>query len=273
LITPRSAVGSLPFVTSFNQGEGDMYAVQGTAVQSGQWNDLSAQDVLPTWYCLQSGSLSATPAYPSAASQDAFNGGSSLRLAGTGPSQMALYAARIAVGASTLPVLSFVSKTASGPLPYAEISYSDGTSQRVQAASAGPGWQQTSAVLGTAPGKTIIRIAIGFPAGAGAVSTVLGQLRIYPQGSDTMIPVFRISNPVTPVLSWSAPPAPRVAYWNVYQLTTAGCLRFLGPSLATRYDVSQPMFSRASGVNNYLIQPVTSAGALQQISGTCPAGG
>ena len=57
LIAPRSVVGSLPFVSSFNEGEGDVYAVDGKLVAKVPWNDLSAQDVLPTWFCTLSGNI------------------------------------------------------------------------------------------------------------------------------------------------------------------------------------------------------------------------
>ena len=43
LITPRSVVGALPFVTSFNEGEGDVYEVEGKLAAKVQWNDLSAE--------------------------------------------------------------------------------------------------------------------------------------------------------------------------------------------------------------------------------------
>ena len=42
LIAPRSVVGTLPFVTSFNEGEGGVYALGGYVVAAAPWNDLSA---------------------------------------------------------------------------------------------------------------------------------------------------------------------------------------------------------------------------------------
>ena len=46
-VPAKSPVNRLPFVTGFNTGHGSRYAVNGVTVRSGEWNNLSVQDVLP----------------------------------------------------------------------------------------------------------------------------------------------------------------------------------------------------------------------------------
>ncbi|MFT4076987.1 MAG: hypothetical protein QM647_15780 [Asticcacaulis sp.] len=48
-IAERSMIGTLPFVTRFNTGEGDRFFREGVEVSSLPWFNLGIQDVLPTW--------------------------------------------------------------------------------------------------------------------------------------------------------------------------------------------------------------------------------
>ncbi len=47
-IPAKSPINRLPFVTSFNTGHGNRYAIKGQVLRLGEWNNLSVQDVLPT---------------------------------------------------------------------------------------------------------------------------------------------------------------------------------------------------------------------------------
>jgi endo-beta-N-acetylglucosaminidase D len=259
LITPRSVVGRLPFVTNFNEGEGSVYAINGKLVKTRSWNNLSAQDVLPTWYCSQRGDLTAAPAYATRGDGDAFNGGSALALSGRGAGQVALYDARIRVAARSLPTLAFTSKTVTGALPYARVTFSDGTSQTVPRTAPGRGWRQTTRLLRAARGKTIVQISVGFAGGNRPVRTVLGQLRLYDASRDTRpSPIYVTSTRRT--ISWKPARKPAVSYWNVY-LRARGCLRFLGPAFTTTYSVAQSMFAPGTYARNYVIQPVSASGS------------
>jgi Glycosyl hydrolase family 85 len=268
LISPRSVVGSLPFVTNFNQGEGDVYAVQGKTVAAAPWNNLSAQDVLPTWDCAVSGSLRAAPVYAAPGNGDSFNGGSALRLSGSA-GQADLYATRIRVSASARPVLAFASKTERGAPPYVRVSYSDGTGDTVRTAAAGPRWQQTVSPLHAA-GKTITAISVG-ERGGGPVDTLLGQIRLYDARHDTTPTPITVRS-AAPVITWPRAGQRAVAYWNVY-LAAPRCLRFLGPAFTNRYAVRQPMFPSGQRTGRYLIQPVSVTGSAPQTGPQCPAHG
>lgn len=257
LITPRSVVGRLPFATNFNAGEGDVYNLSGQPAGTRPWNNLSAQDLLPTWSCAVSGNLTASIEYATIRNGDAYNGGSALRLTGHGAGLAGLYATRIPVAPGSDPVLSFTSKVLTSALPYVQVTYSDGTTETVRRPGPGTGWVQTAAPL-NAQGKTITRISAGFPAGSGAINAYLGQLRIYDPSADATPRPISLRT-YSPVLSWTPPALPAAAYWNVYA-NTGGCLRFLGPSFSTSYSVPQAMFDSSVSTTRYVIQPVSTAG-------------
>lgn len=265
LVTPRSVLGELPFVTTFNAGEGDAYAVQGTGVASEQWNNLSAQAVMPTWSCAVRGDLTTNIAYAPAGSGDAFDGGSALRLSGS-TGEVRLYEARIPVGVRARPMVSFASKTRGGEPPYVRISYGDGTSDTALATTDGPGWTQTVRPL-RAQGRTITAISVGVRGADDVpVAALLGQLRIYDARRDSEPEPITVRS-TDPVIEWTA--APDVASWNVYRATTA-CLHFLGPSYTNTYAVDQAMFPSGARSGRYVIQPVSTAGSVAAVGAVCP---
>lgn len=45
----RTVICSIPFVTSFNDGEGDFYNIASQTVSTGPWNNLSDQNILPSF--------------------------------------------------------------------------------------------------------------------------------------------------------------------------------------------------------------------------------
>jgi hypothetical protein len=271
-VTPRSVVGTLPFVTSFNEGEGDTYAVEGTEVAAAPWNNLSVQDVLPTWSCAQGGNLEAATAYAAEGSGDSFNGGSALRLSGAA-GEVELFTAMVPVGVGMRPVVDFESKTRRGPLPYVRIGYSDGTSDVVAATTKSAGWTRTVGAL-QAQGKTITAISVGTRGnGRDRVATLFGRLRVYDADAADADPV---PAPVTvdasgPVISWPTGGEQAVAMWNVYVLT-GGCLRFLGPAVTNQYRVTQGMFGAGGQRAQYVIQPVSVSGSTADVGSICRAG-
>lgn len=265
LVSPRSVVGALPFVTNFNTGEGDAYFVQGSLAASAPWNDLSDQDVLPTWYCTQNGDLTAAPVYATVASSGAFNGGSALGLTGHS-GEVELYKASISVSYSSEPTLAFTSETATGEPPYVRVTFGDGTSETVHASRTGPGWQQTVSPL-RAKGKTITAISVGVAGSGGPSESTLGQLRLYDARTDKAPAPITITSAGS-VISWQSSSKLPASSWNVYS-DSGGCLRLLGPAFTTRYDVTQPMFATAQRTTRFVIQPVSAAGSVAPIHSVC----
>ncbi|WP_237712593.1 endo-beta-N-acetylglucosaminidase [Paenibacillus elgii] len=77
----RSVIGSYPFVTRFNNGHGLDFFVNGRKSSDTEWNNMAAQDILPTWqWWTQSAGKPLTVGYDY---ETAWNGGSSLKVEGT----------------------------------------------------------------------------------------------------------------------------------------------------------------------------------------------
>jgi hypothetical protein len=238
-------------------------------VASVPWNNLSVQDVLPTWSCAVRGNLEVATAYAAVGSRDSFNGGSALRLSGA-PGEVELFAARVPVDAGTRPVLDFESKIRKGALPYVRISYADGTSDVLAATSRRRGWTRTVGAL-DAQGKTITAISVGARGnGRDRVATLLGQLRVYDANSDAAAVPITVDS-TGPVITWPAGGEPDVAQWNVY-VSTRSCLRFLGPAVTNHYRVAQGMFGVGSRRARYVVQPVSRAGSVPDVGSTCRVG-
>ena len=85
-IPERSAIqGNLPFVTHFNLGNGAFYAYKGKRT-AGAWTNLSMQDYVPTyrWLVVKAGTDEvSTDIQPEFTHNDAYIGGSCLKLKGT----------------------------------------------------------------------------------------------------------------------------------------------------------------------------------------------
>lgn len=45
----NSPITSLPFITNFNTGQGKQYFFNGSIISNTEWNDISQQDIMPTW--------------------------------------------------------------------------------------------------------------------------------------------------------------------------------------------------------------------------------
>ena len=76
----RSAITALPFVTRFNTGHGKAFFIEGQKSSQREWNNVGVQDLLPTWrFWVES---EGTPLVPAIDFEQAYEGGSSLKVAG-----------------------------------------------------------------------------------------------------------------------------------------------------------------------------------------------
>jgi hypothetical protein len=260
-LPPRSTLAGLPFVTRFNRGIGTGYAVEGVAAASTGWNHFGGIDVLPLWLCRLAGTDAAvTIGY---ADGDAWDGDSALRLAGTIPAggieEWALWTAAAPL---TDPVLR-VRYRGSGPVPYARLTFSDGTSRVVHAlGTEANGWVTSSLAVSDAAGKTLARIGIGVENSGDAaapIALVLGELALADAGQ--LAAPALVSLPPSPLLSWATDPSHAKA--NIWALDAArSCLRYLGPAFTSSYEVGSPLFPTnvPPQTGGYRVQPVSNAG-------------
>jgi mannosyl-glycoprotein endo-beta-N-acetylglucosaminidase len=161
-------VNDVPFVTCFNTGQGDIYAVEGSSIRSGEWNNRSMQDILPSWrwICQSSG----TPLYPELDWDSAWFGGTCLSVSGDlGPgntTDLYLYKTELPVTSGT--AVGMVYSTGSAGTPSAirlALSFTDspGVYEYFDVGNTtSAGWNQWSASLGAHSGRTVSTMALRF---------------------------------------------------------------------------------------------------------------
>lgn len=93
-IPARSVIGSFPFVTRFNTGHGRKFFVNGEVANESEWKNAGIQDLLPSWQWWihrfdadnqpieETRPVPERPLVPSFDYETAFDGGSSLKIAG-----------------------------------------------------------------------------------------------------------------------------------------------------------------------------------------------
>lgn len=101
LLPARSTMQEIPFVTRFNLGNGQFYKVNGETTNNTPWYNLGVQDFLPSWRWWvidDAGKVPADAIHCELSFDDAWIGGSSLKLSGaTAKSNVRLFKTKFAV--------------------------------------------------------------------------------------------------------------------------------------------------------------------------------
>ncbi len=163
-IPAKSAITTKPFVTNFNRGQGSRYLIDGQLLKNGPWNNLSLQDVLPTWRWIVEST--GTKLTPSLDLNDAYYGGTSLRLTGTldATNDVKLFQTKLLVAADTK--LQIIYKRGAAGVPSAAqmaLSFSDNPASFVYLPLGNTptsGWNKVDLSLGAYAGKTIAAIGL-----------------------------------------------------------------------------------------------------------------
>ncbi|MEU7525132.1 hypothetical protein AB0A74_05315 [Saccharothrix sp. NPDC042600] len=168
-VAEHTPVVSLPFVTNFNAGHGNAYWARGVKVSSAPWNNLSLQDVLPTYRTAwtTAGAQKAGGAFaPALDLGDAYEGGSSVRLRGAlakgTTTTHFLYQCSVKIGADTRITLVVKSPTPTVAAVGVVLTTDDGADTVVDfAARPTTTWSALKAVV-PAPlaGRTLTRLGI-----------------------------------------------------------------------------------------------------------------
>ncbi|MFJ6622687.1 discoidin domain-containing protein [Kitasatospora sp. NPDC091335] len=257
-VAESSPITAKPFVTNFDTGQGDFYNASGTRVATGGWNNLSLQDVPPTyrWVVESSGSRLT----PSVDFTDAYQGGSSLRLSGRldAANTVRLYQTKLPVAANTR--LDLVVKTpAAGPTRLkAAVSFTDAPSTFTTldvGANSGTGWERHGLDLSPYAGRTIAQIALRAEGSDPGYDLRVGQVAVYDGSVETPaapagLTVLGAAD-VTPGssqslrLSWTAAPGGNVHHYEVYRRNADGSRTFLGATPNDAYFVGR--LDRAGG--------------------------
>ncbi|MEU8518978.1 discoidin domain-containing protein [Streptomyces sp. NPDC048577] len=246
-VAESSAVTAKPFVTSFGAGQGDFHHSAGVRVATGGWNNLSLQDVPPTYRWLVESD--GTALHPSIDFTDAYEGGSSLRLTGRldAVNTVRLYQTRLPVADDTR--LSVVVRTpAAGPTRLsAALAFTDAPTTFTTldlGSTTTSGWEPKTLDLSAFAGRTIAQIGLRASGSDASYDVRVGQIAVYDGAVDvTAAPTaFGVlgATDVSPTrkslrLSWTAPAGP-VHHYEVYR-RDAGGRTFLGATPNDAYFV------------------------------------
>ena len=164
----KSVINSWPFITRFNTGEGTAgFWVGGSLLSDKQWNNLSAQDVLPTWRWIATST--GTPLSVGLDFTTAYNGGNSIVVSGTLNSSnttlVKLYSTSLAVtAASTMSITYKTGATGASNMQVA-LAFADAPDTYVfinTDNTDSAGWQITTSPLSAYDGRTISSIGLNF---------------------------------------------------------------------------------------------------------------
>ncbi|MBW8324265.1 MAG: RICIN domain-containing protein [Prolixibacteraceae bacterium] len=171
----RTVISSLPFETSFNVGQGKIWAVDGKILPQ-NWSSISSQDILPSWQWAVSGNWVVKPQYDF---DDAYNGGSSVKINGSSssnPALVELYSTQLPITGTSKFALTF--KSSIGPGPSLVLSFDNSSSNRVFLSSdnvSNTDWNTVTFYLGAYAGKVLSRIGVLV-----SVATLnIGKIKIY----------------------------------------------------------------------------------------------
>ncbi|MDH6124988.1 endo-beta-N-acetylglucosaminidase [Kitasatospora sp. GP82] len=250
-VAESSPVTAKPFVTSFDTGQGDFYNSAGVRVSTGGWNNLSLQDVLPTYrWLVDSGGSRLSPSIDFT---DAYEGGSSLRLSGRldAANTVRLYQTRLPVAAGTKLSVVFKAPAAGDSRLSAAVSFTDSptTFTTLPLGSVkGSGWERRTLDLSAYAGRTIAQLGLRIwaPSPVAAYDMRIGQLAVY-DGSVcvTRAPTSLRVLGATDVsasrkslrLSWTPPASGGVHHYEVYRRNPDGSRTFLGGTPNDAYYV------------------------------------
>ncbi|MBK03279.1 MAG: endo-beta-N-acetylglucosaminidase [Deltaproteobacteria bacterium] len=186
-IVAKTAITTLPFVTHFNTGQGTFYAREGKKLTTQAWSHRSLQDILPTWRWRvePKGAL-----VPSLTWSHAYNGGSSLKLAGDIKANedidIWLYKTSLALSGNEQLQLVY----SHGPTPQAGAShmklllfFQDAPTQAVQLdvnAFTKETWDTQMFALDAYKGKTLVAIGVRLTGEKSGYQAYIGRLAVLP---------------------------------------------------------------------------------------------
>jgi len=180
----KSVISSLPFVSSFNTGQGQAWFVQGRKTGAA-WTDISLQDIAPSWQFAVSGRAKVAIHYDF---DQAWQGGSSLLIetSTAGDADIALYQTQLRLGVQSKLHLVFQPVSATHPSDLQQVQlylqFADGQRELISlngTASGNSGWQQQRVALSQLAGRELLRVGLQWPTGV-KPGFRLGQLELLP---------------------------------------------------------------------------------------------
>ena len=252
-VPAKTPINSLPFVTNFNTGQGHFYAVNGAVLRNGDWNNLSLQDVLPTWRWIVESSGSKL--FPDLDFHDAYYGGTSLNVSGTldSPNDLPLFQMNLPVTASTTLRIAYKTAAGAGATHMrAGIAFADDPQNFEYfpiADTTTADWETSTFSLSDSAGRVVAALSLHFEScePVSDYSISVGQIVVYDDPIGAVAPPSNLSvdskieidaNHATLRLSWTHS-SDTIRYYNVYRRNPDGSLTYLGGTPNNAYFVAE----------------------------------
>lgn len=243
-VPSASSVQQMPFVTSFNVGQGKQYAIDGQVLSQSEWNNLSVQDILPSYRWVMQGTLK-----PSMDFDTAYNGGNSLKVTGKldGENVLKLYQTQLKLEKDSQLNVVFKPQKAGASGLGVRLTFTDGSTTTLALGDAKKdGWNSNTVSLTAHAGKTINVVSLVFSGKADAYQMNIGQLGFLKGDVDapsapTDLKVLSSMQPDSDTanlrLNWGKASTP-VLHYNLYKRNADGSKVFLGATPNNHYYVS-----------------------------------
>ncbi|MES2660796.1 MAG: autotransporter-associated beta strand repeat-containing protein [Verrucomicrobiota bacterium] len=241
-VPASSPLTTLPFVTNFNYGHGDLYAINGAVRSTQQWSNLSLQDVLPTWRWMVQ-STGANKLVPSINMDSAYYGGSHLQITGTldGTDDIRLFQSSLPVAANTNLSVIYNRGTTGASAMQVGLAFEDAPAvfEYLDVGNAATAsWNTKVFSLAAYAGRKIALISLRFTSAStiSGYSMRLGQMSVYngsivTPGAPSSLVVSQQDSVDADTLSlrlkWNHSASP-VYYYNIYSRAANNSLSWLG---------------------------------------------
>jgi mannosyl-glycoprotein endo-beta-N-acetylglucosaminidase len=268
-IPANSPLTTVPFVTNFCTGQGHLYSRMGQILSNDDWNNLSIQDVLPTWRWIVR--TTGTPLDVAIAFDDAYWGGSSLLVSGTldADNDVLLYEASIDIANDTQLQITFKPPQAGPTHMQVGFAFADAptTFEYVSAPDVpSPDWTTMAVGLGASDaGRTLAAISLRFTENGAAApyQMRIGQIGVVatpvfpePPQNVTVIEMHETApDTATLRLTWQASPSP-VAYYDVYHRHADDSVTWLGATPNTAYFVGHLLRDGSEATSRIEVVPI-----------------
>ncbi|BDD08500.1 hypothetical protein FUAX_09320 [Fulvitalea axinellae] len=279
-VTAKSVIASYPLATTFNDGFGLFFNKKGEQVSDKAWNNVSIQDIVPTWRWWWSeggASLEAGMDF-----SEAYDAGGSLAVEGSlgsGNNLLRLFKTKLAISGQTRLSLTYkVDGASQGQASNLELALAfengeslSGFTFHPAGATQTEGWNTVEFDLAQHSGQTLAVIGLNFKGQASGYKINLGGLCLT-DGSET-IPsmatgvnvdaVTMVGRKMSGRLTWDIQGSPRynvdgnVKYFEVFQVCDAVAdTVFVGRSVARAIAFENIKRSAGNGNVRFLVQSV-----------------
>lgn len=198
----RTVIGALPFETSFNVGQGRIWANAGVQTVR-DWSDAAKQDIQPSWQWAIEGTAAITPRFDF---QTAYNGGSSIKLTGSinnNAATVKLYQTQLSITSNSVFDVTFKLNTIGASNAKLLLYFSNSLSTPVEmdlGSVSNTGWNTVSLNLSAHAGKVlnIIGIKVGASTAVASYQMNLGKFKIY-NATGTSAPIANFTPSATTI--------------------------------------------------------------------------